>query len=286
MLPEPTFDVERVLSRVASEHVTVLPGPPTLYQSILDHADRARYDLSSLRVGVTGSADIPVALIHRMQTELPFSLIVTGYGLTEAGTVCSTSRGDDAEAIATSVGHPRPGFEVRIVGADGREATPGESGEVLVRGSSVMAGYLDDPNETDKVLSTDGWLSTGDLGVIDEAGRLHIVGRVKDMFIVGGFNAYPAEIENILLRHPAIGQAAVIGIPDERLSEVGMAYVVVSEAIGADEIIKWSRQQMANYKAPRVVEIVDELPLNATGKVMKDVLRDRYASRNAQVAQS
>ncbi len=228
MLPEPVFDVDRVLSRVASEHVTVLPGPPTLYQSILDHGHRADYELSSLRVGVTGAADIPVALIQRMQAELPFSLIVTGYGLTEAGTACSTSPGDDAEAIATSVGHPRPGFEIRIVGEGGRDVEAGGSGEVLVRGGSVMAGYLDDPGETAKVLSSDGWLATGDLGRLDEAGRLHIVGRVKDMFIVGGFNAYPAEIENILVRHPAISQAAVIGIPDERFGEVGMAFVVVS----------------------------------------------------------
>jgi HIP---CoA ligase len=286
MLPEPVFDVDRVLTRVASEQVTVLPGAPTIYQSILDHADRSRYDLSSLRVGVTGAADIPVALIHRMQTELPFSLIVTGYGLTEAGTACSTSPGDDAEAIATTVGHPRPGFEIRIVGEGGRDVEPGASGEVLLRGASVMAGYLDDPGETAKVLSADGWLSTGDLGLLDEASRLHIVGRVKDMFIVGGFNAYPAEIENILLRHPALSQAAVIGIPDDRFGEVGMAFVVVSEDVQPDEIIEWSRAQMANYKAPRVVEIVDELPLNATGKVMKDVLRERAATRSALGARS
>ncbi len=260
MLPEPVFDVDRVLSRVASEQVTVLPGPPTLYQSILDHDHRSEYDLSSLRVGVTGAADIPVALIHRMQTELPFSLIVTGYGLTEAGTACSTAPGDDAEAIATSVGQPRPGFEIRIVGEGGREAEQGESGEILLRGISVMAGYLDDPGETAKVLSTDGWLSTGDLGLLDEAGRLHIVGRVKDMFIVGGFNAYPAEIENILLRHPSIDQAAVIGIPDERFGEVGMAFVVASEDVQPDEIIEWSRVQMANYKVPRVVEVVPNCP--------------------------
>jgi acyl-CoA synthetase (AMP-forming)/AMP-acid ligase II len=141
-----------------------------------------------------------------------------------------------------------------------------------------MAGYLDDPAETAKVLSPDGWLRTGDLGTIDEAGRLRIVGRVKDMFIVGGFNAYPAEIENALLRHPGIRQAAVIGIPDHRLGEVGMAFVV-GDQLSGDEIIEWSRREMANYKVPRVVEIVDELPLNATGKVVKDALRERVMSR-------
>ena len=279
MLPEPVFDVDRVLSRVESERVTVLPGPPTLYQSILDHPDRARRDLSSLRVAVTGAADIPVELIRRVHEELPFTQIVTGYGLTEGGTACATSEADDAEAIATTVGRPRPGFEVRIVGEADRDVEAGQAGEVLLRGGSIMAGYLDDPEETAQVLSPEGWLRTGDLGTLDDAGRLRIVGRVKDMFIVGGFNAYPAEIENALLQHPAVQQAAVIGIPDDRLGEVGMAFVVVSEPVSADDIIAWSRSEMANYKVPRVVEIVEALPLNATGKVMKEDLREQAAGR-------
>ncbi len=258
--------------------MTVLPGPPTLYQAILDHPSRDRHDLSSLRVAVTGAADIPVELIRRIHDELPFSRIVTGYGLTEGGTACATSEEDDAESIATTVGRPRPGFEVRLVDGAGAEVGPGQAGEVLVRGNSVMVGYLDDPDETAKVLSAEGWLRTGDLGVIDDAGRLRIVGRVKDMFIVGGFNAYPAEIENALLRHPAVEQVAVIGIPDERLGEVGMAFVVVGpEPVTEAEIIEWSRGQMANYKVPRAVAIVDELPVNATGKVMKETLRERAA---------
>jgi HIP---CoA ligase len=281
MLPEPVFDVDRVLARVAADRVTVLPGPPTLYQSILDHPQRAQHDLSSLRVAVTGAADIPVELIRRVHEELPFSEIVTGYGLTEGGTACATSPDDDAEAIATTVGRPRPGFELRVVGDDGRDVPTGQAGEVLLRGGSIMAGYLDDPDETAKTLSADGWLRTGDLGQLDEAGRLRIVGRVKDMFIVGGFNAYPAEIENALLRHPAVQQAAVIGIPDQRLGEVGMAFVVVSGAVSGDDIIEWSRNEMANYKVPRAVEIVDVLPLNATGKVLKDVLRAQATERAA-----
>ncbi len=231
---------------------------------------------------MTGAADIPVDLIRRVHDELPFSYIVTGYGLTEGGTASATDRDDDPEAIATTVGRPRPGFEIRIVGGGGRELPSGEAGEVTLRGGSVMAGYLDDPDETAKVLSPDGWLRTGDLGVIDDAGRLRIVGRVKDMFIVGGFNAYPAEIENALLRHPAVQQAAVIGIPDERLGEVGMAFVVVSRDVTAADIIEWSRDEMANYKVPRVVEIVEALPLNATGKVMKDTLRERAAAAQAR----
>jgi acyl-CoA synthetase (AMP-forming)/AMP-acid ligase II len=284
MLPEPVFDVDRVLSRVAAERVTVLPGPPTLYQSILDHPDRARHDLTTLRVAVTGAADIPVELIRRVHDELPFPNVVTGYGLTEGGTACATSAEDDAEAIATTVGRPRPGFEVRIAGEDGRDAENGQAGEVLLRGGSIMAGYLDDPEETAKVLTADGWLRTGDLGVLDDAGRLRIVGRVKDMFIVGGFNAYPAEIENALLGHPAVLQAAVIGIPDQRLGEVGMAFVVVSGNVTAEDIIGWSRDNMANYKVPRVVEIVHALPLNATGKVMKETLREEAARRRTREA--
>jgi acyl-CoA synthetase (AMP-forming)/AMP-acid ligase II len=276
MMPEPVFDVDRVLRRVAEDRVTVLPGPPTLYQSILDHPARADYDLSSLRIAVTGAAEIPVELIRRIVDELPFSTIISGYGLTEGGTAAGTAPGDPIETIATTVGRLRPGFELRIVDRDDRDVPAGESGEIWLRSGTVMSGYLEDPVSTAQVLSPDGWLRTGDLGTLD-GGNLRIVGRSKDMFIVGGFNAYPAEIENALLRHPGIRQAAVIGIPDRRLGEAGMAFVVLhrTSTVTADEIISWSRDQMANYKVPRRVEIIDELPLNATGKVMKDVLRAR-----------
>ncbi|HJR24965.1 MAG TPA: FadD3 family acyl-CoA ligase [Acidimicrobiales bacterium] len=276
MLPEPVFDAGRALARVAAEGVTVLPGAPTLYQSILDHPDRDGHDLSSLRVAVTGAADIPVRLIERIRAELPFSVVVTGYGLTEAGTASATSPDDDPETVATTVGRARPGFELRIVDGD-RDVPIGEPGEVVLRGPSVMAGYLDDPEATAEVLSPDGWLRTGDLGVLDDQGNLRIVGRSKDMFIVGGFNAYPAEIEDALLGHPEVQQVAVIGIPDERLGEVGMAFVVTSSTdpgVG-DTILAWAKDQMANYKVPRRIELVAELPVNATGKVVKDELRAR-----------
>ncbi|MGD0880147.1 MAG: FadD3 family acyl-CoA ligase [Acidimicrobiales bacterium] len=277
MIPEPVFDVDRVLGRVAEEGVTVLPGPPTLYQGMLDHPDRDRHDLSTLRVAVTGAADIPVELIRRVDAELPFSLVITGYGLTEGGTAAATSPGDDVETIATTVGRPRPGFELRIVDGAGVDAEPGQTGEILLRGGSIMSHYLDDPQATAEARSADGWLRTGDLGIIDPAGCLRIVGRSKDMFIVGGFNAYPAEIENALLRHPDINQAAVIGIPDTRLGDVGMAFVVLrpGAVVTGDDIVGWCRNQMANYKVPRVVQLVDDLPRNATGKVVKDELRRR-----------
>ena len=277
MLPQPVFDVDRVLARIGTEGVTVLPGPPTLYQSLLDHPARGDHDLSSLRVAVTGAADIPVELIGRVDAELPFSFIVTGYGLTEAGTASATAPDDDAETVATTVGRPRPGVELRITDTEGRDLPAGEAGEIVLRGPTVMAGYLDDPEATAQTLSPDGWLRTGDLGVVDDRGCLRIVGRIKDMFIVGGFNAYPAEIENALLRHPDIAQAAVIGIPDERLGEVGMAFVVPREGaeVTPEAVIAWSRDQMANYKVPRAVELIDDLPLNATGKVEKNLLRAR-----------
>ena len=233
---------------------------------------------------MTGAADIPVELIRRISAELPFQTVLSGYGLTEAGTASGTTADDDAEAVASTVGRPRPGFSVRIVSEGGAELAPGQEGEVVLRGPSVMAGYLDDPEGTASVLSPDGWLRTGDIGLVDASGRLHIVGRVKDMFIVGGFNAYPAEIENALLRHPAVRQAAVIGVPDGRLGEVGMAFVVTvpEDPVTGDDIIAWARDQMANYKVPRAVEVVDELPTNATGKVVKDVLRERAATARAE----
>ena len=278
MLPEPTFDVDRALAQVAAEGVTVFPGAPTLYLSILDHPDRDHHDLSSLRVAVTGAADIPVELIRRIDQELPFSLIISGYGLTEGGTASATALDDDVETIATTVGRPRPGFELRIVDGD-TDVAAGETGEVLLRGGSIMSHYLDDPEATAAALTPDGWLRTGDLGLVDVDGCLHIVGRSKDMFIVGGFNAYPAEIENALLGHPDIAQVAVIGVPDERLGEVGYAFVVARPGTSPApaDIVEWSREHMANYKVPRTVELIDELPLNATGKVEKLVLAERAA---------
>jgi acyl-CoA synthetase (AMP-forming)/AMP-acid ligase II len=285
VFPLAVFDPDVVCELVARERITVLPGAPTLYQSLLDSPARAQHDLSTLRLAVTGAADIPVELIRRVAEELPFERILTGYGLTEAGTVTGSRPDDDFAHIAGTVGVPWAGFEVRTVDAEGAATAPGEPGEVVVRGETVMRTYLDDPEATAAALDADGWLHTGDLGTFDADGHLRIVGRSKDMFIVGGFNAYPAEIENLLLRHPAVAQAAVVGIPDERLGEVGMAFVVAAPgaAIEPDVLIAWARDEMANYKVPRRVEVVAELPVNATGKVVKDELRARVglADRSA-----
>ncbi len=278
VLPQLVFDVPAVLERVGRERVSVLPGPPTLYQSILAHPDRARYDLSALRLAVTGAAAIPVELIHRMRAELGFETIITGYGLTECCGIVSMCRfDDDPETIATTSGRAIPDTEVRCVDREGKETPRGEPGEVVVRGYNVMQGYFEDEEETRKTIDAAGWLHTGDVAVMDERGYLRITDRIKDMFITGGFNCYPAEIENLLFGLEGVAQVAVIGAPDERLGEVGKAFVVPrpGATLTPASVIAWCREHMANYKVPRTVEIVDALPLNASGKVMKFELRAR-----------
>jgi acyl-CoA synthetase (AMP-forming)/AMP-acid ligase II len=212
-----------------------------------------------------------------MQERLGFQQVVNAYGLIEGTVVTMTRAGDPPEVVASTAGRPMPGVQVQITDDDGVPVAPGERGEVWVRGYGVMQGYWDAQELTAAAVDSDGWLRTGDVGVLDEQGNLAIVDRKKEMFIVGGFNAYPAEIENLLLGHPAIRSVAVIGIPDERLGEVCMAFVVLEDGADTtpDEIVTWSRDHMANYKAPRRVEILEALPLNATGKVMKEDLRAR-----------
>jgi len=280
IVPLAVFDVPKLLSLVESERITVLPGPPTLYRSILDHPGRAAFDLGSLRVAVTGAADIPVELIRQMRAELPFRSILTGYGLTEAGTCTGSRPDDDAETIATTAGRAMDGLEIVVADAAGREVGRGVTGELLVRGYGVMQGYLDDPDATAAAIDERGFLHTGDLATMDERGYVRIVGRSKDMLIVGGFNVYPAEVENALLAHDAIGQVAVIGVPDERMGEVAMAYVVPApgRSIDPGALIGWARERLANYKVPRYVVAIGALPTNATGKVVKDELRARAAA--------
>ncbi|MGV2916759.1 FadD3 family acyl-CoA ligase [Streptomyces alfalfae] len=276
MIPQPVFDVDTVLANVAAERVSVLPGPPTLHQSILDHPSRGRHDLSALRLVVTGAAVVPLRLVERLRGELRVDTVLTAYGLSEAsGIVTMCRRGDPADVIARTSGRAIPGTEVRVVSARGEPLPPGRPGEVLVRGHHVMRGYFEDPEETARALTPDGWLRTGDVGVLDEDGNLRITDRIKDMFIVGGFNAYPAEIEQLLGLHPDVADVAVIGVPDARLGEVGRAYVVrrPGAVVTADDLIAWARREMANYKVPRAVEFVAGLPRNASGKVVKGELR-------------
>ncbi len=282
VVPHAVFDVPAVLARIGSDRISVLPGPPTLYQSILAHPERAHYDLSTLRLAVTGAAAIPVELIRRMRETLGFETVITGYGLTEACGIVSMCRfDDDPETIATTSGRAIPGIEVRCVDASGIEVPRGLAGEVVVRGYNVMQGYFEDPVATAETIEPDGWLHTGDIAVMDERGYLRITDRIKDMFLVGGFNCYPAEIENLLFGSGWFAAVAVVGVPDERLGEVGLATVVPApgRSFSEDDVIRWCRENMANYKVPRRVEIVAQLPVNAAGKVMKFVLRERAQKR-------
>ena len=270
---------------VAAEHITVLPGPPTLLQGILDFPDRAKYDLSSLRLTVTGAAAVPVKLIERLRDEMTFETIITGYGLTEStGTTAMCRHDDDPETIANWSGRAIPDTELRVVDEAGNEVPRGESGEVVTRGYHVMQGYFEEPEETAATIDADGWLHTGDIAVMDDRGYVRITDRKKDMFIVGGFNAYPAEIENLLIANDALAQAAVVGVPDDRMGEVGYAFVVPrpGATVDAEELLAWSRDAMANFKVPAHVEVIDALPLNASGKVLKYELRERAKAELAR----
>jgi HIP---CoA ligase len=278
LIPHPVFDVPSVMRRVAQERITMLPGPPAIFQTILNHPDLSTYDLSSLRLAVTGAAPITTQMIIAMRETLGFENVVTGYGLTEAHGIATMCRhDDDPETIAMTSGRAIPGVDVRLIDEDGKEVGIGEPGEVLVRGYNIMKGYLDNPEATAEAIDEEGWLHTGDIAVSDANGNLAITDRKKDMYIVGGFNAYPAEIERIISGHPSVAQVAVVGVPNDRLGEVGKAFVVptAGKTVNVDELVAWCRENMANYKVPRSVEVVDALPLNASGKVLKFDLRAR-----------
>lgn len=278
VVPMAVFDAGEAMRLIQEHHVSVMNGPPTIFYSLLESPERARYDLSSLRVGATGASVVPVALIERVHTELPFRHFITAYGMTECiGTATMCRHGDSFEVIANTNGRPLPGIALRVVDPEGRDLAPGESGEVLVRGANVTRGYWEDPEATAAAIDQHGWLHTGDVGNLDAHGNLKITDRIKDIFFVGGFNVSPAEVEQVLVRHPAIGEVAVIGVPDERLGEVPKAYATRRQGgpqATAEEIIAWARERMANFKVPRSVVFVDALPRNAFGKVLKDELRN------------
>ena len=274
MYPQAVFDPVVVMQRVQDERITMLPGPPTIYQTLLEHPRRAEFDLSSLQLAVTGAASIPAVLIGRMFDELGFDRVITAYGITETtGVVTMCRPGDDIETIASTSGRVIPGVEIIIAAMD--ESTPREAGagEILVRGYNVMKGYLDDAVATRESIDEDGWFHSGDVGSLDDAGNLRITDRIKDLFIVGGFNVYPAEIEATMLTHPAVAAVAVVGVPDDRMGEVGAAFVVARQPIAAEELIAWCREHLANFKVPRRIHFVEMLPVNASGKVTKFELR-------------
>ncbi|WP_410671767.1 FadD3 family acyl-CoA ligase [Amycolatopsis sp. cmx-4-68] len=264
IVPQAVFDVRAALGVIERERISVLPGAPTIFQSLLHER---RGDLSSLRLAVTGAADVPASLVRRMRSELGFETVLTAYGLTEAVVVTMCRPGDDAELVARTSGRATAGFEVAIQGSPG---------EVVVRGPNVMLGYLDDPEATAKAVDEEGWLHTGDVGELDEEGNLTLTGRLKDMYICGGFNVYPAEVEHALTELEGVRDVAVVGVPDERLGEVGKAFVVGTGLTEA-AVVAFCRERLANYKTPRFVAFVDELPRNASGKVLKRLLTEENA---------
>ena len=276
MVLQPVFRAEETLRLVEQEQITVLPGPPTIYAAMLDAPRRARHDLSTLRLAVTGAASVPVTLVERVRDELGMK-VITAYGLTEAcGTVTVCSLDDDDVTVATTSGRPIEGVEVRVVDDRGNPVGPGEVGEIVVRGHNVMRGYLGNEEATAAAI-VDGWLRTGDLGRLDERGNLTITGRLKDMFVVGGFNVYPVEVEQVLTGHPEVSEAAVVGIPDERLGEVGRAYVTARRGteLAEEALVAHCRERLANFKVPREIVVVPDLPRNAAGKITKADLLTR-----------
>jgi acyl-CoA synthetase (AMP-forming)/AMP-acid ligase II len=278
IVPMPVFDPAEAMRMIEHHRITVMNGSPTIYTSILDHPGRQGYDLSSLRVAATGAAVVPQRLVERARTELPFRNFITAYGLTEcAGTATMCRRDDSDEIVSHTNGSALPGVELKVISPGGSTVPAGEPGEVLVRGPNVTSGYWQDTQATKEAIDPDGWLHTGDIGSLDAAGNLKITDRLKDLFIVGGFNVSPAEVEQVMARHPDISEVAVVGVPDSRLGEVPRAFVKPKPGTSpqAEQIIAWCRERLANFKVPRSVIFVAALPRNASGKVLKRELRSR-----------
>ena len=276
--PLASFDADALLSLIEREKITVLMGPPTIFFSLMDHPQFAAFDLSSLRVGHTGASNVPVELIRAGREIFGFDLFLTSFGQTECTALATVNYPDASfETIARTVGKPLPGVELKIVDADGKAVPQGESGELLISGPNVMQGYFEEPEQTAATIDHDGWLHSGDVGCIGEDGNLRILDRLKDVVIVGGFNAYPAEVETILRRHPAIADVCVIAWPDERMGEVCAACVILKpgETLTLPDLTGWSREQMANYKVPRHLFLVDDFPRTPLGKIQKFLLRDQ-----------
>lgn len=277
ILPMAKFDKRSVLETIQRDKVTMLPGAPSLYEMLLNAPERSDYDLSSLRLGVTGAASVPVQLVRDMRDILGFETVVTAYGLTESTGVVSICRPEDEpETIATTSGRAIEGVE--LICADpntGEEVPRGCEGEVWLRGYNVMQGYFDMPEATADAITAEGWLKTGDIGVMDERGYLRITDRLKDMYIMNGENVYPAEVEKVLYGVAGIAQVAVIGVPKAPQGEVGMAFVVkkAGSDISAQAVSEHCSQHLARYKCPFYVEFVDVLPMNASGKVLKTELK-------------
>jgi fatty-acyl-CoA synthase len=276
--PSPVFDPLQTLEAVSEEGCTSLYGVPTMFIAELEHPDLARFDLSSLRTGLVGGAPCPIEVMKRVVSEMHAREICIIYGMTETSPLSFvTRREDDIERRVTTVGTVLPHVEGKVVDpATGLTVPPGTPGEVCTRGYPVMRGYWNDAEATAAAIDAAGWMHTGDLGVMDEDGYLNIVGRIKDMVIRGGENIYPREIEEVLFQHAAIASVQVIGVPDARMGEELMAWVVLRDGAAAspDELQLFCRERIAHFKVPRYIKFVDEFPMTVTGKIQKFKMRE------------
>ncbi|MFH9405138.1 long-chain fatty acid--CoA ligase [Streptomyces sp. NPDC017638] len=273
-----SFDAERVLELIESRRVTYMFGVPTMYDAMAARPRWATTDLSSLRTLSCGGAPVPARTIATyLGRGLSFS---QGYGLTEASPGVLYLDKEQTLAKAGSAGVPHFFTDARLVLPDGGDAGPGERGEILVRGPNVMTGYWGRPEDTEAAFTDDGWLRTGDVARVDTDGYAYITDRVKDMFVSGGENVYPAEVEDVLLTHPAVAECAVVGVPDAVWGEVGRAVVVLNSGFRADEedLLGHLRGRLAKYKIPKSLVVADSLPRTATGKIIKSVVRDTYTT--------
>jgi len=276
IMPTPWHAADH-LRLMADEGITVGQGVPTQWQLVLLHPDLAATDTSSLRITSTGASRVPAELVRAMRKAFGVPVVVR-YTSTEASVSTGTRVDDDDEIIANTVGRAAPNVELRVR-VDGRDAAVGEVGEVLLRSRAIMRGYWKDPDKSREVIDADGWLDTGDLGSLDAAGNLSLVGRRVEMYIRGGYNVYPAEVEEVLGEHPGVARAAVVGIPDPVLGQIGAAAVIPVDPAHPptlDELKTWCRDRLANYKAPDRLRIVAELPTNAMAKVVKPAVTELF----------
>lgn len=275
-LPLPRYVPQDVLRVITRHKATIFPGAPSVYISLLQQKDLARYDLKSIKICVSGSAPLPREIFRRFQ-EVTGAAILEGYGLTEASPITHINPLGRQGQKENSIGMPLPGTDARIVDMEGGSLTlpPGKMGELVIQGPQVMEGYWRRPDETASALRN-GWLYTGDLATMDEDGYFYIVDRKKDMVLVGGYNVYPREVDEVLLEHPKIVEAVTVGISDDVRGEVLKAYVVPcpGESLGKADIVAWCRSKLAAYKVPRLVEFREELPKTIVGKVLRRVLRE------------
>ncbi len=283
VFPGDAFDPGAVLEAVAAERCTALYGVPTMFIAELQHPQFDTYDLSSLRTGIMAGAPCPIEVMRRVMSRMHMGEVTIAYGMTETSPVSFQSAVDDPiELRVSTVGRIHPHVQVKIVDGEGRVVPRGVAGELCTRGYSVMLGYWDDPQRTAEAIDPAGWMHTGDLATLDEAGYCRIVGRVKDMIIRGGENIYPREIEEFLFRHPKVQEVAVFGIPDDKYGEQVAAWIRLHEGVdcSAQEIRAFCEGQIAHFKIPRHIEFVTEFPMTVTGKVQKFVMRDTVARRS------